>query len=171
MTPPYNPGGAINLSDLLINATKNTTGNSFRTFYTTIGPENVRDHCGGRPNHLSTISDRNTPLDIYEDDPSSREENCFFPLSEDGKEKIEERQLVPKSRFKAVPVYKKSIWKHLLLDDVKPFGEETEKIRDGMLHSEADGDGNTDVLSGAVDASDAASVAFSDGSSAVKSRL
>ena len=71
-----------------------------RMFSSTIAPV-PGDTCGGRPNHMSMVSDRNTPV-IAKIDDNDRNNNTG-------------------NESKLVPVYYDLIWTHLLLQDVVPM--------------------------------------------------
>ena len=71
-----------------------------RMFSSTIVPV-AGDPCGGRPNHMSTVSDRNTPVTVELDIDDSNNNT--------GNER------------KLVPVYYDLIWTHLLLQDIVPM--------------------------------------------------
>ena len=71
-----------------------------RMFSSTIAPVSG-DSCGGRPNHMSMVSDRNTPVTVKIDDGDSNNNTG--------------------SERKLVPVYYDLIWTHLLLQDIAPM--------------------------------------------------
>jgi hypothetical protein len=81
------------------------TGESFRTFFSRIAPSAPSDLCGGRPNHNSTVSDRNTPILITH-------KSKVPPILH--KSLLQHSDNYSHSEFVAVPIYYSSIWSHLL---------------------------------------------------------
>jgi hypothetical protein len=88
--------------------------NDDRMFSSTIAPV-PGDSCGGRPNHMSMVSDRNTPVTTKIDDHDS--------TNNTGKE------------MKLVPVYYDLIWSHLLLQDVVPNQELSSSLQSAVVPS------------------------------------
>ena len=90
------------------------TGQSFRTFFSRIPPSAPSELVGGRPNHNSTVSDKNTPMQIFH---KSRIPSIL------NKSLLQHSDSYSHSEFIAVPVYYNSIWSHLLEDiPQKPIG-------------------------------------------------
>ena len=105
IAPLQNNGNGKRNGIVSINA--NTMPTSFtsddRMFSSTITPL-AGDPGGGRPNHMSMVCDRNTPVAVIADYDGDKGNN-----NNTGKQQ------------KLVPVYYDLIWKHLLLQDIVPM--------------------------------------------------